>query len=402
MPKTTLMRRLLALACGIALMGDTAALAGGQPWGPLDRPRGAASGPPRSPFGRAPAPAHGRYLLFLIDRGFGNGIEATRDGVALDRIVASLRPFTSRYEVRVVINPRNADPSKNEWLMDALAARHMPFVVDVYASDTMAMGQDGINHPYDVQHGISQSIPTLEAWKARWGDYFAGVRAHELFGITKIIQTCKVRGVTWCKGFQKFLPEDTFYREKYLDQFMAFAARHDMPLFLSDPYWHDLNRGDDNPRGLQIMNQNDNETSLRRLLSRYPGTAYVMYSNNEAGDKQWNDRNIWPDVVRPFVRAGAAGFGLSDQSWFCNGARAASEGLNDTNCPIEIIADQARFAFDSGASVVEFEPPWYLWNIPKGQIGVRSNYPADPAWADRGEPTPRLSALASALGVAPN
>jgi hypothetical protein len=340
-----------------------------------------------------------RLLVFSLDQGFGNGIIEVRDEVGLDRVIASLRPFMLRYDVSVLIQTRSADSASTEWIMKALALRNVQFIVDAWASDTLTTGVNAINRPHDVHHGIASTVDALQRWKDRWGPHFAGIRTHEPFSISWTILACKHRGQRWCDDYARWLPPGRYFEEGRLEKFVAFASQNQMLFLLSDSYWHELRRVDDLWDGRSIVRQADNETSLRRVLARYPGVVHVLYANNEGGDLQWRHREVWPMVVEPFAAAGAAGFGLSDQSWMCTGPLAEQKGWDDTNCPADVIAEMAARAFEKGASVVQFEPVWYLWRFPRGEIGRRTDYTNDPAWADRGTPRPQLRTIARSLGV---
>ena len=49
--------------------------------------------------------------------------------------------------------------------------------------------------------------------------------------------------------------------------------------------------------------------------------------------------------------------------------------------------------------MVQFEPVWYLFRLPRGEIHKRTDYTHDAAWADRGNPTDALREVGRALGV---
>jgi hypothetical protein len=116
-----------------------------------------------------------------------------------------------------------------------------------------------------------------------------------------------------------------------------------------------------------------------------------MYANNEPADGARTKMNSWQAVVQPYVKYGAKGFGLSDQSWMC---------ANELTCPPDELVNWATTAFSSGALVVQTEPTWYWWNFPVGAIGQQtSNYTQDPKWANRGYASANLQLWASNLGL---
>ena len=71
---------------------------------------------------------------------------------------------------------------------------------------------------------------------------------------------------------------------------------------------------------------------------------------------------------------------------------------DDLVCPADVIASWATQAFAKGASIVEFEPSWYFFRLPRGVIGSGvDDYTQDPAWANRGNAKPDFLTLINSL-----
>jgi hypothetical protein len=113
----------------------------------------------------------------------------------------------------------------------------------------------------------------------------------------------------------------------------------------------------------------------------------VTYANNEPNEDSVKRIGYWWRSVDKFVEDGAAGYGLSDQSWMSK---------NEMDCPVSDIIDWADSALERGCRMIEFEPVWYFFKLPVGSFGVR-NYVDDPAWLNRGRATSNMRALTKAL-----
>jgi len=123
------------------------------------------------------------HLIFSIDQGFGNGIVASGNVEALNRMVSALEPLRAKYEVSVLLNPMIKDQARLKTVLDALVAKKMPFVLDVYSSDSFTLGANGpANAPFDSSHGHSISMDQLATFKESYGAWLVGLRFMEIFG----------------------------------------------------------------------------------------------------------------------------------------------------------------------------------------------------------------------------
>lgn len=318
-------------------------------------------------------------LVFSIDQGFGNGIVVHDDQVALTRIIAALKPLQSRYEVRVLLNPMVKDRSKLLRALDTLAARQMPFVLDAWSSDALTLGScSEQNAPHDPRHGLTASVEDLSALKKRYGRAFAGIRFTEVFAQDFTVRAVKTTNPEWGLPCWK-LPGDSFFSAGAAEELLRFAREQRLPVEWSDWHWSRLHPWDEP--------QKNHEEDLKRLLRRYPGMVTVAYANNEPNEDSVKRLPDWEQTVKPFLRDGAAGFGLSCQSWLRR---------VETETSAEDMIAWTMSALDRGASLVQYEPAWYFFRLPRGTFEV-GGYAASPAWVDRGLPDGAFVRLREAL-----
>ena len=346
-------------------------------------------------------------LLFLIDQGFGNGILAQHDTVALQRVMLGLKAFQTKYDVYALISPSESEQSNLDWMLDTLSSNGIPFALTVYSSDVIQIGDTPYFHPYDPGHGLALSVPELQALKVKYGSMFVGVRAFEVYATQHAVLTCyraqasgnpNDSNLNYCQpgrvNYDATLPplNNPFYQESILEPYVKFAHDNQMFLEFGDFWWHSLFPGDWNDQNQQLYEQ-----QLTNLINKYPDTIIPTFGTETASTTLYLSRtNTWQNVVQPFASSGAAmGFGLSDQSWMCH---------SDLFCPASAIATYATNAFARGAVMVQFEPTWYFWELPRMYIPNNPNtqvpdYTTNAAWADRGYATTDLVAIAQALGI---
>lgn len=317
-------------------------------------------------------------LLFHCEGGSGNGIAMNEDWIALKRMVDALRPLQTRYDVYMIVDPMLADKRKFSRLLDILAARRMPFVFNVYTSDALMLGSCSVqNAPYDGSHGVSISIDDLSRYKRRYGKWLAGIRLHELFGEDFTVHAIRTTNPEWARPGVK-LPTDDFFQTEIAEPFLRFAKGNGMFVHWSDWHWFEFASWD---KPTQIREQ-----KMSELLRRYPGLVTVTYANNEPNSDSAQRLGYWQKSVAGFVKDGAAGYGLSNQTWM----------RDDMTCPIEEIVDWTMSALNQGCKLIQLEPHWYYFRLPRGTFDVQY-YTSDPAWTDRGKPTANFRRLEDAL-----
>lgn len=318
-------------------------------------------------------------LLFDIDQGFGNGIVVHDDRVALKRVIGALEPLKPRYDVYVIVNPMVADRKKLESVLDTLTAAGQPFAFDTYTSDGQTLGScSEQNKPHDPRHGLTISLDDLAAYKKRYGKHLAGLRFMEVFAQDFTVRAVKTTNPEWALPCWK-LPDDAFFQTEIAEPYLKFAQDNGMFVEWSDWHWFEFASWD--------APQKEHEAKLSTLLRKYPGLVTVAYANNEPAEASAPRIKGWEKSVAKFVRDGAAGYGLGDQSWLSN---------NEETCPVGDIIRWARSALNKGCGMIQFEPAWYFFKLPRGTFQVQE-YASDPKWADRGSPTPNFVKLKEAL-----
>jgi hypothetical protein len=65
---------------------------------------------------------------------------------------------------------------------------------------------------------------------------------------------------------------------------------------------------------------------------------------------------------------------------------------------LELLESWAAGAYRQGAMMVQTEPYWYWWDLPRGDL-EQNNYYQYKSAEERGKATDRLVAFAAALGI---
>ncbi|MGC8863438.1 MAG: BNR-4 repeat-containing protein [Armatimonadota bacterium] len=328
-------------------------------------------------------PAADVTVAFSLDQGFGNGAVVQGNLRAVRRIVQALKPLQSRYRVCVIVNPMVADREKFDAVLDALACDEMPFVLDVYTSDALTLGScSEQNRPYDPRHGISVSLEDLESYKKRYQKWFIGIRFAEVFAQDFTVRAVKTTNPEWALPCWK-LPSDSYFRADLAEKYLRFARREGLFVQWSDWHWYEFADWD--------KPQESHEAELAGLLKKYPGLVTITYANNEPQNASAGRLAYWERAVAKFLSSGAAGYGLSNQSWLCEDEQA---------CPIEDIIEWTKSALERGCRLIQFEPVWYFFDLPRGTFQVPSSMGA-PSSSPTGEPTSHFHRLFEVLMTYP-
>lgn len=320
-------------------------------------------------------------LIFSIDQGFGNGIVAHNDQVALKRVIEAVSPLKKRYDVYLLLDPMVRDKVRLKSVLDTIAASGTGFVLDAYTSDAHNLGGcTQQNQAHDVSHGIPASLDELRSYRKRYGKMFGGLRFMEVFAHDFTLVAARSTNPEW-KRPEWVFPEDGFYSHKLAAEFVSFAQENSMFVEWSDWHWAAFAPWD--------KNQPAREESMARILRKCPGTVVVTYANNEPNEESEMRRGTWQLPFKALVKDGAAGFGLSDQSWL-------DKDENEYNCPVEAIVGWAKEALEAGACCLQFESAWWLFRLPPGTYEV-TDYTTGPAYADRGSPRDNFTRLRAFL-----
>src|ERR1035438_1522960 len=141
-----------------------------------------------SSFSQRPA------LIFDIDQGFPFGITENRDLASLARILAVVEKFRRRFDVYLVFTPLTAKQDNLLAVLRLTAAHRVPFLLDVYSSDAMTVGNVliPVNSEADPSHATALSLDGLRRLKmdTEIGRYFAGLRFFEVMAADFTVKTC--------------------------------------------------------------------------------------------------------------------------------------------------------------------------------------------------------------------
>lgn len=326
-----------------------------------------------------PSRAEPVRLVFSIDQGFGNGIVVNRDTAAVERIAAAIKPLRPQYRVYALLNPQLRNRADLDAVAETCVRCDLPIVLDVCSSDALTLGTStAFNAPADGPHGITITVEDLAGYRRKLGSRLAGIRVMEPFSMDFTLQAIRTTNPEW-KGKNWVLPADDFWQAGLIRPYLQFARDHEMFVQFSDWHWSRFAPWD----GRQAAR----EQGLRELLREFPGLITVTYANNQPEEKAALWLQNWHEAFRPFVSDGAKDFGLSDQSWLRN---------DEMRCPPEDIVAWARRALELNCRLIQFEPVWYFFKLPRGSFG-RSDYTKDRQWHDAGAPTPAFRVLRDAL-----
>jgi hypothetical protein len=349
----------------------------------------------------------GRILMFSLDQGFSNGIgrfppSAPGMRPVYDNIVSTLKAFQSKYTVYVLFNPHianKADPSNLYEILDFFSTSGIPFYLEVYSSDntTIANAQPALTNAADTANGIGPTVDTngqgvvsLKDAHTRYGAMFAGIRFMEVGAQDLALNPCLL-SLACAPPRENWLVREYFSVAR-AKPFVEFARDFQKSVLVVDQLWvapWDTPIGWSPPDSvLRFRN------GIAELAATFPNTMYVAYANNESyGSVIRSGLHRQNDWQRYLEFAGIKGIGLSNQSWMCD----RKPGFSDTTCPVEYMNLWTGDALiNKGASLVQFEPFWYLFNWPRGTLS--DTVAASPPIGS-GLPTPDMCAVAKSLAV---
>lgn len=318
-------------------------------------------------------------LIFSLDQGFGNGVVIHNDQIAIRRIIKTLNPLTKKYSVYLLLNPHIKNKEYVENTFETLKKYNMPFVLDVYTSDSYTLGS-GADHnaPYDASHALSVSLDYLNAVKEKYGKLFAGIRFMEVFGQDFTVRCIKTTNPEWGRPTE-IIPEDNVFSPERAEMFIKFASENDMFVQWADFHWY-------NAASYDVI-QKSYEMEVMKLISKYPNIITITYNNNEPLEDSVPKLNTWHQVVEGFTLNGNASYGLSDQSWIRSDHMSTSS---------QEIINWAENALKHNCKLIQFEPVWYFFNLPVGTFGYEK-FAHEPKWKLRGYGTQNYYQLQKSL-----
>jgi hypothetical protein len=346
-----------------------------------------------------------KSLIFSLDQGFMNGLpryDTSTPGVVAvyGRMLDTLKELQSKYVVHVLVNPlisNKSDRSNLYAVLDLIVGQGVSFYLDVYSSDNtmITIRQPAINNVADVRYGLGPLISgigtapvTLQEIHNRYGAYFTGIRIFETAAQDFAESLCVPASICGDLG-PYVVPE--YFQESKADPNIAFAKANGKSVLLTDHLW-----GPWDPSAQGTLNRF--RTGVGNLAQRYPGTIYTSYSNNESfGPVQRSGLHRVKDWSSYLQFVGNKGIALSNQSWMCD----RKPGFDNETCPPEYMVLWTGDALrNKGASLVQFEPFWYLFNWQVGSMETREqlNFQA-PEAARLGKPTRHMCMLSKSLGV---
>jgi hypothetical protein len=310
-------------------------------------------------------------LVFVIDQGWGNGPINKGDVDGMRRTLDALKPLQARYDVSPLFATHVSNRDNLDALLDLCVEEGFTFFFDVISSDGMTIAGAPQTNPYDETHGQEISVEELAQYKARYGDWLAGIRFMEIFGQDFMVERFDQYPEWQHEGYSG-MPDTSipFFDPAIIRPYLALARDTGMAVQWSEFHWA---RNPEEDPGHQ-----DRIDVLSKLLGEFPGLVTITYANNQPEYASLKRLGDWTQDVRPMLAMGAKDLGLSNQSWIYN--------LDPMNCPPELIIQWAASALDDhGLRYMQFEPGFYFFHYPVGILrDDGSDYTTDPQWADRG------------------
>jgi hypothetical protein len=377
-----------------------------------------------------PAICANKTLLFNLDQGFTDGLQdlARKDSAHAaeieDRIIDALRRAQKRFAVWALINPIQEDRKATLLILDKLARAGIPFVLDYYSSDVTNLAYikkgwlDYNPKAYSPLKGLSLDIDgpaaspdSVDYYAKRYGDEFVGLRLMERLGIDINAKDPN--------GQPMIADADLAKRELTFDWQVAaraleWAAKSGRYVIWADPALYLPYQCYLSPSALQADTRTRDEyiQQEEKLAAVYP-SLIPMYNNNEGlkrcgvayGNWLMTPRNFrltgWervPARIASLKRGstpltGTSGFGLSVQSWTTDYDPVLTAGT----LPPEEMAIWLLDGFAKGASIIEFEPYFYLFAWPPSSRIPQS--PPIPVGKHVGDARETLDVIFATIGI---
>jgi hypothetical protein len=380
--------------------------------------------------GFLPAACANKTLVFNLDQGFTDGLQdlARKDrmkaGEALDRMIAVLHRAQSRFTVWALINPIQEDREATFFVLDKLAVAGIPFVLDYYSSDITNLAyikRDWLDYKpraFAPLKGLSldadgraTSPDSLDYFSTRYGSKFVGLRQMERLGIDINTKDSNDQPMIADAALAK---RELSFDWQVATRALEWANNSGRHVIWSDPALYVPYECYSSPAAVQsdIKIRDSYIEGEAKLAARY-SNLIPMYDNNEGlkrcgvayGDWILTPRNFrltgWeriPSGIASVKRGStpltsAKGFGLSVQSWTSDYDPILSAGT----LPPEEMAIWTLDGFAKGASIIEFEPYFYLFAWPPSS-GVTQSLPLADG-QHMGDPRIALAVLFSNLGL---
>lgn len=356
-------------------------------------------------------------LVFEADEGFPKSLIGAHMGdiagldKKLDNIRDSLTALTPKYDVAILIYPthlydRNAfggDSSKpinrvhpalihtfkyfDDYGGDGCRIKIM---LEAYSSG-IATSQNGEiasvplaplnSDPNDPgRSGWAMDVDALSAIKDAFPEVFLGIRFHEIYGSDMVwklrhshgfpldpdvgkaaVDACKCKGLMLLWSDSNWLMKSSANSKKPLFVY----DRENPPYFEAEPYCTLQNYAEDQLKGMVCFswaNNNFHFTQNLEFLDRKIGPSKPGI---ERPLPDWFYFSM-PFKEFPLKNRKDAKWGMSIQSWFWHEYTNSMNGryfrLGENDCPIEIMQAYVLKGLREGASVLQFEPSWYLFN----------------------------------------
>lgn len=209
-------------------------------------------------------------------------------------MLKTLKSMQSTHDVYILINPGIRDKSKLIYFLDTLKLNNIPFVFQLYSSDSITIGSRTavqyknesrtlINDIYDVSRGFtldinnrnSDDLKNLDYYKTRYGNLFAGLQMFEIFGSTFNAEIyCKASGNCL---YDQLYPADTVWNKSYIESMAKYAKENQMFMNISDHSWFAI---DESWYSKQPIRKD-----IQDILNKYPNTIYLLFNNNEPNSR---------------------------------------------------------------------------------------------------------------------
>ncbi len=326
-----------------------------------------------------------KTLLFQVDEGVGNyefigGCNGDREKIdlVLNNVYSGIKDLQANYDVAVLIYPTwyyqetgwdGKDPSEpmNKWKDDFLYAMDFFEEKDVgvylemmssgiYTNQNGELGELPIVDINNGQEGaerrevkgISMDLVSMKALKEKYPETFRGVRFHELIG-TDELGSNPPDDPYWGKHGYKIYEEDVY-------AIIDACAEAGLKLVWSDHSW-------------DAMYDNATKSFWKQRVTyasdKLEKDLTVMWANNAGTAIRYLTLGLFENFKRDFPKSE---IGLSNQNWFAialeqNMGNDCQTDSPECDMPIELTAGFTLQAFNEGAQIVQYEPPYQFFNF---------------------------------------
>ena len=240
---------------------------------------------------------------------------------------------------------------------------------------------------------LAMDIDAVAALKDAYPETFAGIRFHEqsLLDIDEEVvkgfsQLCRDKGIKLIWSHSAWLMRSA-------------QSPYPGPSWAHFVYDSSIKPSIDSDRGVRLTGYAEGqllgEVCFNSANNNYHTTANLDFMDSVVGPSQAGVVRPLPDWLyflmpydhNPLRDKQYANWGLSIQTWFWHELTYTVNRkyylLGDNSCPAEVMGTYIMKGLHEGAEVLQFEPPWYFFNMDRGTYYPATSYEVSPDYSER-------------------